>query len=109
MNHVSIESKDNPSEKAVLVEEEIDGIDVDDSGNLEDLPRLVFVDEQCASIKAVVHSVELIISINKNEKQEVSQAYRCLLPDENAIYKSFSSIGMWNIVNHLGMHGFSCG
>ena len=104
MNHVSIESKDNPSEKAVLVEEEIDGIDVDDSGNL-----LVFVDEKCANIKAVVHSAELIININKNEKQEVSQAYRCLLPDENAIYKSFSSIGMWNIVNHLGMHGFSCG
>ena len=38
-NHVLIEEEDNPSEKVVIVEEELDGI-----GNLEDLLRLVFID-----------------------------------------------------------------
>ena len=36
---VSIEKEGSPLEKVVIVEEEIDGI-----GNLEDLPRLVFID-----------------------------------------------------------------
>ena len=40
-NHVSIEEEENPSEKVVIVEEETDGI-----GNLEDLPRLVFIDKE---------------------------------------------------------------
>ena len=33
--------KDNPSQKVVITEEELDGIDRDDIGNFEDLPRLV--------------------------------------------------------------------
>ena len=37
----------NPPKKAVLVEKEIDGIDIDDIRNSEDLPRLVFIDEKC--------------------------------------------------------------
>ena len=36
----------NASEKVVLAEKELDGIDVDDFGNLEDSPRLVFVDKE---------------------------------------------------------------
>ena len=32
--------EDNPSEKFVIVEEELNGIDIDDIGNLENLPRL---------------------------------------------------------------------
>ena len=31
---------------AVIVEEELDSIDIDDIGNLEDLPRLVFIYER---------------------------------------------------------------
>ena len=32
--------EDNPSEKVVLVEEELDGIDIVDIGNIEDSPRV---------------------------------------------------------------------
>ena len=40
-NHVFIEKEETPSEKVVIVEEEIDCF-----GNLEDLPRLVFIDKE---------------------------------------------------------------
>ena len=30
-----------------MVEEELDCIDMDDIGNLEDPPRLMFIDEEC--------------------------------------------------------------
>ena len=40
------EEEDNASENVVIVEEEPDGIE-----NLEDLPRLVFIDEECWNIK----------------------------------------------------------
>ena len=35
-----------PSEKVVIVEEELRGIDIDDIGNLEDSPRLLFINEE---------------------------------------------------------------
>ena len=41
----------NPSEKLVIVEENLDRIDIDDIGNLEDSPRLVFIDEECGNLK----------------------------------------------------------
>ena len=52
-NHVLIE-EDNPSEKIVLIEEELDGIDRDDIVNLEDLLRLMLINEECGSPKVVV-------------------------------------------------------
>ena len=42
-NHVFIE-EDNPSDKAVTIEEEIDAVEVYSIGNLVDLPRLMFID-----------------------------------------------------------------
>ena len=39
-NHIFIEEKDNRSDKVVMVEEELDGIDIDSTGNLVDLPSL---------------------------------------------------------------------
>ena len=39
--------KRSPSEK---VEEELDYIDIDDIGNLEDSPILVFIDEECRNV-----------------------------------------------------------
>ena len=47
-NHVFIEAEHNPSDK---VEEELDGIDIDDTGNLGDLPRLIFIIEGCGNLK----------------------------------------------------------
>ena len=45
-NHGFIEKR-SPSEK---VEEELDYVDIDDIGNLEDSPILVFIDEGCGNV-----------------------------------------------------------
>ena len=39
-NHIFIEEKDNRSDKVVMVEEELDGINIDSIGNLVDLTSL---------------------------------------------------------------------
>ena len=49
-NHVFNE-KDNPSQKVIILEKELDDIDIDDTGNLKDLPRLVFVNEESGNPK----------------------------------------------------------
>ena len=61
----------NPSEKVVIVEEELDGIDIDDIGNLEDSPRFVFIDEECENL--IVYGGELIRSINQKKKSGILQ------------------------------------
>ena len=57
--------EDSPSEKVVIVEEELDGIDTDGTGNLEDLPRLVFIDEESGNLKAAIDGGELTRNNNK--------------------------------------------
>ena len=47
----------------VIVEEELQCTDIDDTGNLEDLPRLLFIDEQCGNIIVVNDSGKLIRNI----------------------------------------------
>ena len=42
-NHVFNE-EDNPSQKFAIVEGELDDIEIDETGNLKDLPRLGFID-----------------------------------------------------------------
>ena len=42
-NHVFIEEEHNPFYKRVMVQEELDGIDVDGTRNLMDLPSLMFI------------------------------------------------------------------
>ena len=44
VNHVFNEKEDNLSEKIVIDEEKLDGIDRDGIGKLEDLPTIVFID-----------------------------------------------------------------
>ena len=56
--------EDNPSEKNVIVEEGLDGIDIDDIGNLEDSPKLVFIDEECENLIVADDSGELTRKIN---------------------------------------------
>ena len=43
-----------PSNKVNAVEEEQDGIDIDGIGNLMDLPKRMFIDEECGNPKVVV-------------------------------------------------------
>ena len=41
--HVFMEEKDNPLEKVVIDEEELDGIEIDGILNLENLPKAVLI------------------------------------------------------------------
>ena len=83
-NHVFIE-EDNLSEKIVLAEEELDGIDRDDIVNLEDLLRLVLIYETCRNPKVVVDGEELTRNINQKKKPGVLQAYK--FPRCNKCYR----------------------
>ena len=75
-NHVLIE-EDNPSEKIVIVEEVLDGIDTDDIGKLVDLLKIVLVNKECGNPK-VFDGGELTTNIIKKKKPDVLQACRCL-------------------------------
>ena len=43
-----------PSNKVNTVEEEQDGINITGIGNLMDLPKLMFIDEECGNLKVVI-------------------------------------------------------
>ena len=49
--------------KNVTAEEELDCTDIDNIGNLEDSPRLQFMDEECGNLIVVNNSGELIRNI----------------------------------------------
>ena len=66
----------------MIVKEELDGIDIDDIGNLEDLLRIVFIHKECGNLKVFVDGRELAGIINKKNKPGVLQAYRYPLCDK---------------------------
>ena len=43
---ITFKLNSTPFRKNVIVKEELDGIDIDDTGNLEDLLRIVFIHEE---------------------------------------------------------------
>ena len=45
----------------MLAEEELDYIDIDDIVNIEDSPRLVFIDDECGNLIEVHDGRELIL------------------------------------------------
>ena len=98
--------EDNPSEKNVIVEEGLDRVDIDDVGNLEDSLRLLFIDEECENLIVVNDGWELTRNINQKKKSDNIQLDAHYLT--NAVGESISPITMWNIVNQLGKHDFSC-
>ena len=78
-NHVFFEEKVNPSDKVVMVEEELDGTHRDNTGNLVDLPGLMLIVEECGDFKVVVDNGERTINNNRKKSSEVKEAqtYRC--------------------------------
>ena len=58
-----------PSEKIVIVKEELDGIDIDDIGNLEDLLRIVFIHEECGNLKVSLTAENLLEILTKRRSQ----------------------------------------
>ena len=68
--------KSNPSEKTVIiVEEELDCIDIDDTGKLEDSPRLVFIDEEYGNLMVVNDVRELTRNISQKKKSDFLQFF----------------------------------
>ena len=57
----------------MTVEEELDCIDIDDIGKLEDSPRLGFIDEECGNVIVVNDGGELTRNINQKKKSDVLQ------------------------------------
>ena len=70
-NHVFIE-ENNPSDKVVTADEELDAIDIDGIGNLVDLPRLIFINEKCTNLNVVVNSGWFTKSNNRKRKSRSS-------------------------------------
>ena len=70
--NITVSLKSNSSEKNVIVEEELDCIDIDYTGNLKDLPRLVFINEECGNLIIVNDGGELTKNISQ-KKSDVSQ------------------------------------
>ena len=91
----------------VIVEEELDGIDTDDIGNLEDSPRFVFIDEECENLIVVNDGGKLTQNINQKKIWRFLIVYIDIHYVANAAGDNISSVTMWNIVNQflLGMIG----
>ena len=75
VNHIFIEEEGHLEN--IYYEEELDGIDMDGIGNLEDLRRLMFIDETFGNLRVVVDCKELTRNMNKKKKPEGLQFYRC--------------------------------
>ena len=97
--------EDNPSEKFVTAEEELDGIDIDDIGNLEDSPRLVFIEEERENLN---DGGELTRNINQKKKSGILQWFIDIHYLKNVAGERISSITLCNIVNQLDKRDFSC-
>ena len=65
--------KVNLLKKNVIDEEELDGIDIDGIGNLEDSLRLVFIDEECGNLIVVNDDEKLTRNINQKKNSDVLQ------------------------------------
>ena len=76
-NYFFIEEEDKPSDKPVIVEEKLDGI-----GNLVELPKLMFIYEECANLEGVVDGGGVTRKSNRKKKSEVLEACRCQICDK---------------------------
>ena len=72
------------------------GIDINDIGNLEDLLKVVFIDEKCGNLKVVIDAGELTRNINQKKKLHVLQDLQFV---KNATGEGISSISKWDIAN----------
>ena len=67
----------------MIVKEKLDGTDIDEIGNLEDLLRIVFIHKECENLEVFIdNGGELTGNINKKKKPAVLRAYRCPLTDK---------------------------
>ena len=65
--------KGNPSKTVVIAEKKLDGIDIDNTGKLEDSPRLVFIHEEYGNLIVVNDDGELTRNITHKKKSDILQ------------------------------------
>ena len=63
--NITVSLKKQLFRKKFIVEEELDCIDIDDTGNLEDSPRLVLINEECGNLIVVNDGGELTENISQ--------------------------------------------
>ena len=80
----------------MIVKEELDGIDIDDIGNLDDLLRIVFIHKECGKYSLTVESLPEILT---NRRSQAFYKLTDFYSMTNVIGQSISSIRMWDIVN----------
>ena len=68
--------RSNSSEKNVIVEEEVNCIDIDDIGNLEHSPRLMFINEECGNLIVVNDGGELTENITQKRQTFYNSLYK---------------------------------
>ena len=73
----------------MLVYEELNYTDIDEIGNIEDSPRLVFIYEECGNL--------VVVHINQKKKSEVLQSLIGVHSAKNIVGESIYSVAMWNI------------
>ena len=73
----------------MLVYEELDYIDIDNIGNVEDSPGLVFINEECGNL--------IVVHINQKKKSDVLQSLIGLHSPKKVVGESIYSLAMWNI------------
>ena len=76
---------------------------MNDIGNLEDLRKVVFIDEKCGNLN--LNAGELTRNINQKKKLDVLQDLQFV---KNAAGDGISSISKWDIANQLRKYDFSC-
>ena len=89
-------------------EKELDCINRDDIGNLEDSPRLLFIDEECGNLIVVNDGGKRTWRIGQ-KKSAVLQQPIDVHSLTNVVGENISSVtcGIF-IGNQLAKHGFSC-
>ena len=80
------------------VKEELDGIDIDDIGNLEDLLRILFIYEDVVILKYSL-TVKSLLEILTKRRSQTFYKFMDVHSVANVIEESISSMQMWNIVN----------
>ena len=79
----------------------LDDIDIDNTGNLEDSPRLVFIDEKSGNLIVVNDGGKLTRNINQKKKSDIVQQPIDVHSLRNVEGESISSVTMWNIYYEL--------
>ena len=73
-NQVFIEEEeDNPSDKVVMVQKKLDGVDIDDIENFVNLPMLMLIRDKCGNLKVVVDDGELTTNNNRKKSSKFSK------------------------------------